>query len=169
MHRFGMPRGSEPWLPPSQSGTAVGGCRCHALPCCSQGRAAPSTPCTPPGMDPPAPAACFLFLPVGICTEFHILPQTRARRRGGGGGRIEDQTQRVAEPLCLYIRRYIYTGWKPTTTNCSLALGCWFCPRRGHLPWAKALLCSLSLMSRRMYSVFSVLFVSFCFNYYYYF
>lgn len=88
---------------------------------------------------------------------------------GGGGGRIEDQTQRVAEPLCLYIRRYIYTGWKPTTTNCSLALGCWFCPRRGHLPWAKALLCSLSLMSRRMYSVFSVLFVSFCFNYYYYF
>ena len=121
------------------------------------------------GWTPPAPAACFLFLPVGICTEFHILPQTRARRRGGGGGRIEDQTQRVAEPLCLYIRRYIYTGWKPTTTNCSLALGCWFCPRWGHLPWAKALLCSLSLMSRRMYSVFSVLFVSFCFNYYYYF
>lgn len=63
------------------------------------------------GWTPPAPAACFLFLPVGICTEFHILPQTRARRRGGGEEGLRTKRSAWRSPfVCIYGDIYILVG-----------------------------------------------------------
>lgn len=109
MHRFGMSRGSEPWLPPSQSGTVVGGCRCHALPCCSQGRAAPSTPCTPPGMDPPRPGCVFPFSASWDLYRIpHLTSNTCPAQRGGGRKDWGPNAARGGAPLSVYTEIYIY-------------------------------------------------------------
>lgn len=67
---------------------------------------------------PPQPSG-FIFCRFEFYKILRVLPQIHTG--GGEGGRRKDKGPNAmcGRIVCLYILRYIYTGFKPTNTNCS--------------------------------------------------
>lgn len=150
-----MPRGSEPCLPPSQSGTTVGGMPAPRVALLLSGLSGPTHSLHPTRDGRPRPQRVFPFLPVGICTEFHVLPQTRVWRRGEGEEGLRTKGSAWRSPVSVYTE--ICTYW--LETHCHELLSCvgMLALLTAGVPPAAP----LSLMSRRMNSVFNVFFFFF--------